>query len=307
MTVRTLKSADLEAVATRVGNRLAHDARRSALINAHFSGDLFTSALANATDQTWVEVDHDHIVGHLYGAVLDSSEHGRGAWIGPDGVSFDTGDVLSSMYDEASREWSRRGAAQHFAWVFDDADDIRPWLALGFEPAHRRGLMSLNHLDTSVMPTGYLLRRGHVADLELALELDRLIDEEASARATPPPARSDDVTNSWRELLDDDEVHYYVVEYDGRGVAQCVTYPLEPRRGSFDHTLHLSAVAVVGDHEHRGVARAMIAAALEHARRAGFHYAEANWSVSNRRAEHFWTRYGFQRTYVRLRRTMNSV
>ena len=303
MTVRLLGTTDLEAVATRVGDRLALDARRNPLINPHFSADFFMAALANATDQTWVEDDDGRIAGHLYGAVLESPEHGRGAWIGPDGVSFDTDEVLAALYLNASEAWARHGALQHFAWVLDDEHDLRPWLVLGFAPVHRRGLTDLSNLEESTLPAGYVIRRGGVADLDLAVELDRLIDEAESTRLTPPSNDRYEVMKSWRELLEDEEVNHYVVEYEGQGVAQCVTYSLEPRRGSFDHTLHLSAVAVRSDHEHRGVARAMITAALHDARRQGFLYAEANWNVTNRRAEHFWTRYGFVRTYARLRRT----
>jgi ribosomal protein S18 acetylase RimI-like enzyme len=304
MTVRLLGIADLEAVATRVGDRLTHDARRNPLINPHFSADLFMAALANAIDQTWVEDDDGRITGHLYGAVLESLEHGRGAWIGPDGVSFDADEGLAALYGDASGAWALLRAMEHFAWVFDADEDLRPWLTLGFSPAHRRGLLDLSNLEENALPAGYIIRRG-VADLDLAVELDRLIDEAESTRLTRLPADSDDARNSWRELLEDDEVNHYVVEYENQGVAQCLTYPLETRRGSFDHTLHLSAVAVRSDHEHRGVARSMITAALHDARRQGCLYAEANWNVANRRAEHFWTRYGFVRTYVRLRRTIS--
>jgi GNAT superfamily N-acetyltransferase len=307
MTVRPLATADLEAVATRVEERLTHDARRNALINPHFSEDLFVAALANATDQTWVEDTHGRIAGHLYGAVLESLEHGRGAWIGPDGASFDSDEVLAALYRTASETWTRLGAAHHFVWVFDAPEDTRPWRDLGFAPVHRRGLLDLSALDDTALPAGYVIRRGGAADLDLAVELDRLIDEAESTRRTPLLSDLDQVTNAWRELLEDEEVSYYVVEFDGHGVAQCVAYPLEPRRGSFDHTLHLSAVAVRSEHEHRGVARAMVTAALHVARREGFLYAEANWNVTNERAEHFWTRYGFARTYARLRRTPISA
>jgi ribosomal protein S18 acetylase RimI-like enzyme len=82
-----------------------------------------------------------------------------------------------------------------------------------------------------------------------------------------------------------------------------MTYPLDPRRGSFNHTVHLSAVAVHNEHQHRGVGQAMVAGALEDAQRAGFHYAEVNWRVVNDGADVFWRRYGFRPTYVRLHRT----
>jgi len=303
MTVRTLQSADLEQIAMRVGDSLARDARRNALVNPDFSPDVFVAALGSASDQTWVDEEDGLVVGHLFGAILDSVEHGRGTWIGPDGVSFDDDDILAALYDEAGATWSKRGATEHFAWVFDADDDTRPWLALGFVPVHRRGVRSLSTVPAETFPAGYVIRRGGVNDLALAVELDRLIDPAQSTDSTPPP-NDVAVRAGWRELLDDDEVRHYVVEHGGQGVAQCVTYPLDPRRGSFDRTIHLSAVAVQHGHEHRGVARAMVAAALLDARSARFLYAEANWGVTNHRAEQFWLRYGFARTYVRLRRSM---
>jgi ribosomal protein S18 acetylase RimI-like enzyme len=305
MTVRTLQSADLEAVAVRVRDRLAHDAQRNPLVNPDFSVDAFVAALMHASDQTWVDEVQGRIVGHLFGALLDSVEHGRGAWVGPDGVSFDSDVALGDLYGEASATWIRRGATEHFAWVFDADEDAGPWLALGFVPAHRRGIMSLSELISVPAPVGYVIRRGSIADLELAVSLDRVIDEAQSPNSSPPPDQLE-VASGWRDLLEDDEVHHYVVEFNGVGVAQCVSYPLNLRRGSFDHTIHLSAVAVLRGHEHRGVARAMISAALRDARSAGFLYAEVNWSVANQRAELFWTRYGFHRTYLRLRRSVTS-
>ena len=43
----------------------------------------------DAANQTWVAEENGTIAGHLYGALLESPEYGKGAWVGPDGVSFD--------------------------------------------------------------------------------------------------------------------------------------------------------------------------------------------------------------------------
>jgi ribosomal protein S18 acetylase RimI-like enzyme len=96
------------------------------------------------------------------------------------------------------------------------------------------------------------------------------------------------------------------VEYDGDAIGQCITFPLDPRRGSFDDTLHISALAVRPEHEHRGVAQALVRRALNDAGAAGFRFAETNLRVANHRAAQFWLRYGFQITYVRLHRTIGA-
>src|ERR1700677_2453521 len=76
MIVRALEPGDLEAVATRVGDQLTRDARRNSLVNPDFRPTVYKAALVRAPDQTWVAEENGQIVGHLFGALLDSAEYG---------------------------------------------------------------------------------------------------------------------------------------------------------------------------------------------------------------------------------------
>lgn len=304
MNVRALKTADLQAVAERVQVCLAYDAQRNRFVNPDFSRDDFMTAVANATDQTWVAVEAGGIVGHLFGALFENPEHGRSAWVGPDGVSFDDSDILDALYRTAGETWVERSVLDHYVWVFDNDADTASWYNLGFVRAHVRGILALTKRARESLPMGYTLRRGDVRDVSLAVELDRLIDEAQGDDRIVISSEDEIAVIEWRELLEDPEVHYYVVEFDGRGIAQCVTYPLESRRGSYNQTLHLSAVAVRPEHQHRGIARTMIDETLRDAHDADFLYAETNWRATNLRAAIFWTRYGFRSTYVQLRHTV---
>jgi GNAT superfamily N-acetyltransferase len=307
MSVRACEQSDVNSIVARVQQRLAHDALVNPLLDPNFSAELFSYALSQALDQTWVDVQSDEIVGHLYGALLESTEYGFSAWVGPDGVSFDDHDVLFDLYSEAATTWISQGALEHYAWVLDTPKDTAPWYELGFARMHLRGVLALNSPRRDTLASGYTLRRGGPSDLAVAVELDRVLDE--AQQRGPSFALFVDHASSpdaLREALEDAEVHHYVVDYLGEAVAQCLTFPLESRRGSFDKTIHVSAVAVRPEHEHRGVATALIDHALNSALGAGFHYAETNWRVTNRRAGKFWVRYGFAPTYVRLHRTIGS-
>ena len=307
MIVRPLEPRDVDAVVARVRARLANDARRNPMLSPMFSEEHFANALRHASDQTWVAEEGGAIVGHLYGALLESPEYGHGAWIGPDGVSFNSTDVLAILYAAAGTSWIGKGAHEHYAWVFDQLDDTESWYEIGFARMHVRGVLALGERRPHQLAPDYRLRRGGVDDLPLAIELDRVLDD--AQRAGPSFSLFLEHASRPEELLaalEDDEVHHYVVEYRGQGVAQCLTFPLETRRGSFDQTLHVSAVAVRPEHEHRGVARALIDRALNDALDAGFTHVETNWRVTNRRAASFWRRYGFRPTYVRLHRAIGS-
>lgn len=305
--VRPFHSGDVVPVARRVRATLLRDAQRCSLLNPSFDTDEFASVLANLDEGAYVAEVDGRLVGHLIGTILESPEFGLSTWMSPDGVSFDDERVLEELYSVAAERWIRQGSLEHFAWVFDALDDTSAWHDLGFARAHRRGVMALRDWREPDWPEGYRPRLGGLEDLNLAIELDQVLDE--GQRRGPSFAifgdhatRPDDL----RELLEDPDVRYYVVDADEVAVAQCATFALEARRGSFDRTVHLSALVVRPEHEGRGVARALVDHALKEAALEGARYAEVNWRVTNRRADRFWRRYGFTPTYVRLHRTIGS-
>ena len=306
-TVRPLEPSDVEAVVRRVVDRLALDAQIQPLVNPVVATPVLADALRHAADQTWVVEREGEIVGHIYGALLESELYGNGVWIGPDGVSFDSTDLLSDLYSVAGANWIERGALEHYVWTIDDVTSTQPWYEMGFARMHMRGVSRLeDHVDHP-LPEGYTLRRGGVADIEIAVALDDELD--AVQRVGPSfsigldhSSKRDDLMES----LEDPEVHHYIVEIGRDAVGQCMTFPLPHRRGSFEHTLHLSAVTVDARHRHLGVGTAMVDAALRDARDAGFEFVETNWRVTNRRARNYWTDYGFEPTYVRLHRTIGA-
>jgi ribosomal protein S18 acetylase RimI-like enzyme len=304
-TIRQLEARDVEHVVSRISDRLELDARIQPLVNPSVSTQLLADSLHAATDQTWVADRDGAVVGHLYGAMLESEIYGNGVWIGPDGVSYDNTDTLSDLYSAAGATWIERGALEHYVWTIDDLASTQPWYELGFARMHMRGVLRLDARRDHPLPDGYALRRGGVGDIEVAVALDDELD--AVQRVGPSfsigldhSSKRDDLM----ETLEDPEVHHYIVEFGDVAVAQCITFPLPHRRGSFDHTLHLSAVTVDAEHRHLGVGTAMVDAALGNAYDAGFEVVETNWRVTNRRARNYWLGYGFEPTYVRLHRTI---
>lgn len=307
MIVRHLEFGDIDRVVERVRQRLARDAARCSLVNPRFNASTFADALEGVRTQTWVAEDEGDVVGHLYGAQLENVEYGRGAWVGPDGVSFDTPTILDALYAAAGATWISAGAIEHYAWIFDDATDTTPWYELGFARMHARGVIALDGRHEENWPLGYSVRRATPDDLAVTLELDQLIDEAQQrgpsfALVVASATRADEML----ETIEDPDVAFYLVDYEGRAVAQCLTFGLDARRGSFDHSLHVSALSVRPDHEHRGVAQALVRHALNEAVDGRYHYAEVNWRVTNHRAAEFWRRFGFQSTYVRLHRTIGA-
>jgi ribosomal protein S18 acetylase RimI-like enzyme len=304
-TVRPLDMDDVDQVVTRISDQLALDARLQPLINSEIDTQVLSSSLRELTDQTWVAEQQGVVVGHLFGALLENDTYGSGVWVGPDGASFDNTDILSDLYSSAGATWIERGALEHYVWTIDEIGSTQPWYEMGFARMHMRGVLRLDVVRSHELPPGYSLRRGDLDDLEIAVALDDELDN--VQRVGPSFSLGVDHTSKrddLQETLEDPEVHHYIVEFEGHAAAQCITFPLPPRRGSYDRTLHVSAVTVDAEHRQLGVGTAMVDAALRDARSAGFDYVETNWRVTNRRARNFWLDYGFEPTYVRLHRTI---
>jgi GNAT superfamily N-acetyltransferase len=307
-TIRQMTDDDVDLVVSRIVNRLMDDATIQPLVNPVIDTALLAHSLREAMQQTWVAEQESGIVGHLFGALLANETYGNGVWIGPDGASFINTDVLSDLYSVAGARWIEHGALEHYVWTLDDAAMTQPWYELGFARMHMRGVLSLGPAREHALPEGYRVRRGGVDDIDIAVALD----DELDAVQMVGPSFSIGLSHVAKreellESLEDPEVHHYVVENEQGAIAQCLTFPLPPRRGSFDDTLHLSAVTVHSDHRHLGVGTAMVDTALTDALNAGFQYVETNWRVTNRHARNYWLTYGFAPTYVRLHRTIGTA
>ncbi len=306
MEISPLSLEDVDAVVARIARRLHDDAQRNDLVAPAIDHVVTADALRAAASSLWVARRRGAVVGHLYGAVLGEGAS-RAAWVGPDGSSFDDVEILASLYAVAGRAWLDAGATHHVAWTLDDIAGTAPWFELGFARSSVRASHRLDDQPLRPLPTGYRWRRGNLDDLNAAIELARAIDR---AQALGPSFLLDADEESLRanvtETLDDPQTIHHLITHGRRIVAQAITFPLDPRRGSYDESWHLSTVAVADDHRRRGLAIALVDRVLTDARAHGGRIMETSWRVTNRDAQRFWLRYGFRPTYVRLQRRVGT-
>jgi ribosomal protein S18 acetylase RimI-like enzyme len=302
--IRVLLSSDANDVVTRIADQLSNDAAYHPLVNGFVDRDVLYETILRAHNATWVALEEGELVGHLYGAVLSDPTHPRAAWTGPDGVSFDTELALSLLVEQANASWRSAGAARHYVWVLAEESRLDFWRALGYAALSVRGVMRLADREPRPVPDGFTLRDATLEDMERILDLDGVIDVAQGDTKRQGRKDRDETRKEITSLLDDPEVRHFVVDSAQGVVAQAITFLLPSRRGSFEHTLYLSEVAVDPMVQGRGVASAMIDAILERARGDGFRYAEAQWRATNPQADSFWRAYGLVPTYVRLERTL---
>lgn len=300
-----MTSDDIDVIVARVMQQQARVANSHEFINGAIDDVTLAESLYSSLRDTCVAERDGIVVGHLRGVILPSEVYGRSAWMNPDGLSYDDVETLEALYVHQAQRWIADGARRHYVWVPTDSASIAPWLHLGFSYMHQRGVRLLEGISTPEWPAGYSLRRGTIADLETAIALDDLLHEfQEQGPSFSLDLPKGDQRDDWTETLEDPTVRHYIVDCAGQPVAQCVTFPLPDRVGSFDGTLHLSAVTVREDHRRHGVGRAMVSQALGDGRRDGFRAVETNWRVTNRSAATYWQNYGFVPTYLRLHRAI---
>ena len=284
------------------------DARIQPLVNPEISTAILAESLDVLTDQTWVAEQNGVVVGHLYGALLES-EHLRQRRVDRTRRRV----LRQHRHTERPLQRGRRArgsSAARSSTTSGRSTTSRPpsrgtrWDSRACTCA---ASCASNATATTQLPEGYALRRG---------DRRRPRDRGRPGRRTRrgparrpeflhrPRSHRPSATNSSRRSRTP-RCTTTSSSSTGHAVAQCITFPLPPRRGSFDHTLHLSAVTVDAEHRHRrrrhghGRRRASRRAAS-----ADFEYVETNWRVTNRRARNYWLGYGFEPTYVRLHRTI---
>ncbi len=295
---------DVDAVVARAVHQIELDAASNPLINASFDPHGLRQALLHSPEPTWVFEHAGSISAHLFGALL-GEPHDFAAWTGPDGYSYDNVGDLAALVGHASSHWRDRGAGSHYVWCLDRPDRLEDWSHLGYSRFSTRALLELGHEVPTVHHEGYLVRRGGAPDLRAAYDLDEQLDEAQGDRPNLRTAKERDAARTQlRETIEDPENQYFVVESEGRVVAQCITFPAPQRRGSLPHTVFLSEVAVDREYRRRGLARLLVGYALEHARDANFKFCETQWRESNKVGARFWTEYGFHTTYARLVRAL---
>lgn len=303
--VRRGTKNDAPAIAQRVVEQLARDAKLEPLVCERFSRQEFEYALANSTSTLWVDDANGQLRGHLYGITLDGVLDGLQTWSGPDGYSYDFSNVLDNLCEWAYNGWREQGSRAHLVWALAGSG-TQEWVDRGYHFVSVRGSLALGEkFEVTWPPTGRL-RRADSDDLPTALMFDHYIDEAQGLDVeslTPEQILSNQ--SDLIDVLDDPDSHYFIVDVEGRPAAQCVTFALPPLRGNFPHTIHLGSLAVAPDFRRHALATTLVHHTLNEAFDAGYRHAEVRWHIDNEAATSFWSSLGFRPTYVLLRRPLS--
>jgi len=204
--------------------------------------------------------------------------------------------LFTRLYEAAASEWAARGWLRHLVTAMPLGAPIDRQLSwFGFAPCVMDAFRSLDELPTAIAPEGIDIARASHDDLDGIADLSRLLDHHLTSAPTfiHRDAEPDYCADAGDLLADaarrsfvaraGSEVAAYVCLADeGDGVAELVSRP---------GVVHVVAAFTRPEWRSRGIAEALLVAALSDVRERGFVAAAVDFETANPLARRFWTRF----------------
>ena len=211
------------------------------------------------------------------------------------GGSLDVERTVERLYAALADGWVRAACVEHVVTVLaDDAPALAAFGRLGFAPHVVDLVRDVSPLAGAVVPVGVTIRRASPADAAAVLELHAGLVRHL--RASPVFLRTpsapvleiqrrrleDPASATFVALADDQPIAYLRIGPSADDVATIVRDP---------GTASITAAYTTPSTRGRGVASALLDAALEWARESGYVRCAADHEVANGEAGRFWARH----------------
>lgn len=257
----------------------------------------------------------DRMVGFLIGSLRFEQPWGRAGWVEAAGhaVAPDRADAARDLFAAWAEPHLRWGIFRYLVNVLSgEPDALEPWYELNFGQMHAYAIRSTDASDLSPPPGDVRVRLATEADvvvMEVASET--IWREQVSAPSWSPflPERVEPNRAEYVDLLltpGDETVWVAEDAATGEALGACLVFPLEPDLDIPDRNLKLTGAGTFEGARRRGVSRALVHAALEHARSQGVPWCVLDWRTSSLLASRAWPALGWRRTRIRLERQIDE-
>jgi GNAT superfamily N-acetyltransferase len=244
------------------------------------------------------EIDGEE-VGHLLARTADDRFSGRHAWsgLGDHGLApGESPELYRDLYAVAGPVWAEAGFLKHYVVVPADAEVLDAWYRLSFAQQQVYAARPTES-EPPRAPSGFTIREGGLADLELALELADVItrfQREPPTWSGTPLLTEAELREDWREYLEGHKGAYFLAERDARPLGHLAMTPESAE------SVYLEVAATRPGERGAGVGLALTEHALHWAHEQGFKTCTTDWRTANLLSSRFWPRRGFVPTAYRL-------
>lgn len=262
-----------------------------------------------------VMMEHDRVIGYLFGAYDENAFFGRHAWVPLGGVALENqndAEKMRLLYALAGERWVQDGILNHYLVV----PALPAWLEIGFSLSFGQeqayALASVDDEKAEIEPPdGIVIREvlpsdaGQLYDRGdwIAAHYNRApvwepVPAEHLAGLLPAYAElaEDRESTTWVALDGDQIVSFVVINAEDVGPTHLLGAP---------ETAHFTIAATHPDYRGRGIGRALFTHTLNVAHQQGYEVITTDWRTTNSAAARYWPSFGFVPFAYRLLRRVN--
>lgn len=261
----------------------------------------------------WVAVEGGEVAGYLIGGPRSAEIWGRNVFVEAAGHAARDPELVRDLYEVAASRWVDEGNTRHSVLVpASDPGLLDAWWRLSFGHQQSHGIQGLpESVDVSV-PEGFEIRDPDLAEIEALIDLDLALPEHQ--RKSPvfggrKGYSREDSRKEWMKTIEEGEEKILIGAHRGRPVACWALVPVSrshENRELFqpDDSCFLGFAVTLPKLRGSGIGIALTNASLAWARSEGYGSMATDWRETNLLASRFWPRRGFQRTFLRLYRSI---
>jgi GNAT superfamily N-acetyltransferase len=263
-----------------------------------------------------VAVRGGEVVAYLLGAPKDSPLWGPNVWAESAGMATgptaEDAELMRDVYAGAAARWVDEGRTAQFVIVpaYDD-QLVLAWFRLGF--GHQQSHAVRANLDTApTVPSGLTIRAARREDIPLLARLEVELPRHQGLAPCFSAGHLETVEEAQQELENDwgdPDFTIWVAVHGDRVVGSAVGCALNksgtnnglvrPANAGF-----LGFAAVLPEARGLGAGRALGETVMHWSGQAGFDCVATDWRQTNLLSSRTWPRLGFDKTFVRLHRTI---
>lgn len=263
-----------------------------------------------------VAIENGNIIGYMLGTMLAEDYLGDKSqgWIYlPAHAAIDP-KIYADMYAVISDNWVREGCLHHFTLVAANNHAVQDeWFSLSFGREQAHGALTFDMLLKKEIKLNDLTIRSPQAQDEAAFrEMSNWISKYQTGTPIFAPVTLESMnaqTDSFVELLEDDEATMFLAFKDEKLVAYHLYYPIEADDSDMLHPENAAELVVAATHpEERGsgIGRLLTEYSFQHIKAIGYDYCVTDWRNTNILSARFWPKMGFTPTHYRLARRIDE-
>lgn len=256
--------------------------------------------------------DEDELVGYIFAQVKFDETRGKHAWVPYEGVAIKqgkSGELIRSLYAEASKLWLEYGCFAHYVivptadWVYVEALQK---LSFGFEQVH--GVLDIESYQPFNLKNNITTRIANLDDREIIGSMADIISSFQNNSPVYGVALPDyimEIRDGYRQIVDDEDALLLFAEQNEEPVGFQAYWTIDSNLNVPEQSIELSVAGTFLQFSGKGIGKSLMDEAIHLLKEKNIKYIVTDWRITNLSSSVFWPKCGFQPLYHRMQRIID--